>query len=91
MSFQRINKLSDGRWHKIALGILPHKHLHKTTVELSVDCEMQGRRKLLKPFYRLIPASADALFQFAQRRGNKGGDILMWKVKFGSLVKVWFP
>ncbi|XP_067016443.1 cartilage oligomeric matrix protein-like isoform X3 [Acropora muricata] len=87
VSFHRINNLSDGRWHKIALSILPHKHLHKTTVELFVDCEMQGRRKLLKSFYRLIPPSSDALFQFARKRGDTDGDALMWK---GSLQNFKF-
>ncbi|XP_068740521.1 cartilage oligomeric matrix protein-like isoform X2 [Montipora capricornis] len=85
--FHRIKKMSDSRWHKLALNIYTHKHLRKTTVDLYIDCKVQGRRKLLTSIDKLFPTSKDVLFRFARRRGDEESDIPMWK---GSLQNFKF-
>ena len=80
VSFHPIGKISDGRWHKIALYIFPHSHPKKTVIELYVDCKVLSRKKMLTPIENLAPASVDAAFLFAQRGGGKGKAIQTWKV-----------
>lgn len=82
VSFHRIGKISDGRWHKIALYIFPHSHPSKSAVELFVDCKMLSRKKMFRRIENLVPTSNDVVFLFAQRGGKKESAILTWK---GSL------
>ena len=80
VSFHRVGKLSDGRWHKIALYLFPHSHLGKTAVELSVDCKMLGRKKIMPRIENLVLSSRDVVFLFAQRGVRKKSAMLTWKV-----------
>lgn len=88
ISFHNIGKISDGRWHKIGLHMLPHSHPKKTAVDLYVDCKMLARRKLLTQFEDLVPASTkspeDIVLLFAQRGGEKDTAVLTWKVENNS-------
>lgn len=80
VTFHRVGKMSDGRWHKIALYMFPQSHLGKTAVELFVDCKMLGRKKMMRRIENLVLPSKDVVFLFAQRGVEKEGAMLTWKV-----------
>ena len=80
VSFHRVGKMSDGRWHKIVLYLFPHSHLGKTAVELIVDCKMLGRKKIMPRIENLVLSSRDVVFLFAQRGVRKKSAMLTWKV-----------
>ena len=85
VSFHHIGKISNDKWHSIALHIFPHSHAEKTEVDLYVDCKMLNRKKLLTKIEDFVPSSTgnpqDTVFLFAQRSGYKNSVMLTWKVK----------
>jgi len=87
--FHHIGKISNDKWHSIALHIFPHSHAEKTEVDLYVDCKMLNRKKLLTKIEDFVPSSTgnpqDTVFLFAQRSGYKNSVMLTWK---GSLQNV---
>ena len=86
VSFHHIGKISNHKWHSIALHIFPHSHAEKTEVDLYVDCKMLNRKKLLTKIEDFVPSSTgnpqDTVFLFAQRSGYKNSVMLTWKVKW---------